>query len=123
MRRIGTILVVVTALSMTGVAQARGLFDDLNANMGREIEKAAQDTGAAVEKAARDTGHAIEKGGFDAKSLVHDLTSKPEDELLSFSLSPDMCAEIDCHGVPSDIAQRAVSVVLAQKQNIVDLEV
>jgi hypothetical protein len=115
----------VAALSIAGPAYAAGLFGDINIDIGKAVERAAQDTGKAIEKASQDTGHVVEKGGklVDPKSLVQDLNSKSDDELLSLTLSADPCSEVDCHGVPSDIARQAVGIVRTQKQTFIDLEV
>jgi hypothetical protein len=118
-------LTMTAAPLIVGPAYAAGLLDDINRDIGRAIEKAAQDTGRAVEKAAQDTGKEIEKVAkiVDARSFVHDLSTKSDDELVSLILSNDPCSEVDCHGVPTDVARQAVGIVRTQKQNIVDLEV
>ncbi len=118
-------LTMTAAFLIAGPAYAGGLFDDLSRDIGRSVEQATHDTGKAVEKAAQDAGKAVEKAGrsIDAQSFVHDLSTKAEDELVSLNLSIDPCSEVDCHGVPSDIARQAVGIVRTQKQNLVDLEV
>jgi hypothetical protein len=54
-------------------------------------------------------------------SLLENLSHKSDDELLELTFEP--CLEVDCQGLPSDVARQAVNLVRSEKQNQVDLEV
>jgi hypothetical protein len=123
-------LLVAAALSTTSPAYAAGFFEDVTKSLNeavrdtdRAIEKGTQDTGKAIEKGAQATGHTIEKKAFDANSFIQNLLKKTDDELLSLTLSIEPCSEVDCRGLPNEIARQAITLVRTQKQSEIDLEV
>jgi hypothetical protein len=86
--------------------QAAKAIDDAHRQLGEAFEHAAAPATAA-----------------DIKMLMHDLSSKSEEDLLSLSFSLDLCSEIDCHNVPLQIVGRLVRSTLDRNQAMVDLDV
>ncbi len=67
---IGASALTISLTAATTSSSACGGFWDVGCNVGKAIEKAAQDTGRAVEKGLHDTGRALEKAAQDTGRAV-----------------------------------------------------
>jgi hypothetical protein len=68
-----------------------GGFFDIACDIGKTIEKGANDTGKTIEKAAHDTGHATEKAAHDVGKAVEKATgTKPLEPLREWLAAKDI---------------------------------
>jgi hypothetical protein len=66
----GPLFLLAFVLVGAGSAKACGGWADIACNVGKAVEKGAQDTGKTIEKAGQDTGKTVEKAGQDTGKAV-----------------------------------------------------
>jgi hypothetical protein len=92
MKRITVLSILLIAIG-TASASACGGFWDVGCNVGKAIEKAAQDTGKAIEKATQDTGKAIENGVHGVGKTIESIAQNPVEILPVCWGQPQNCRD------------------------------